>query len=198
MMTINLFTGQLVRLAAINVETDTELFARWDRDTEHMRLLDADPHRLLTGKQIKAEIEREEAASQEIQFAIRTLADDRLIGFVALDGISWTHGDSFVGIGIGDRAYWGRGYGTDAMCVLLRYAFTELNLYRLSLTVFSYNTRAIRSYEKAGFVVEGRQRQALRRDGRHHDLIFMGVLREEWQRSISNTGTATSAAEVHV
>ena len=185
-MTINLFTGQLVRLTAINVETDTEMFARWDRDTEHMRLLDADPHRLMTAKQIKAEIEREEAASQEIQFAIRTLADDRLIGFVGLDGISWTHGDSFIGIGIGDRAYWGKGYGTDAMRVLLRYAFTELNLYRLSLNVFSYNTRAIRTYEKVGFVVEGRMREALLRDGQYHDLVFMGILREEWPRAMNN------------
>ncbi len=181
-----LFTGHLVHLAAINVETDAELFARWDRDTEHMRLLDADPHRLMTAKQIKAEIEKEAAESQEIQFAIRTLADDRLIGFVALDGISWAHGDSFIGIGIGDRAYWGRSFGTDAMRVLLRYAFTELNLYRLSLNVFSYNTRAIRTYEKVGFVVEGRMREALLRDGQYHDLIFMGILREEWQRSVTD------------
>ncbi len=186
MMNPNLFTGQLVRLAPMDAETGAEWFARWDRDTEHMRLLDTDPHRLMTAKQIKAAIEKEETESQEIQFAIRTLVEDRLIGFVALGGIIWPHGDSFVGIGIGDRTYWGKGYGTDAMRVLLRYAFTELNLHRLSLNVFSYNRRAIRSYEKVGFVVEGRQRQPLRRDGQYHDLIFMGVLRDEWPRSINN------------
>ena len=185
-MTDDLFTGQLIRLSAMDAEASAEWFARWDRDAEYMRLLDSDPHRLMTAKQIKAAIEKDEAESQEIQFAIRTLAEDRLIGFVALDGINWPHGDSFVGIGIGDRAYWGRGYGTDAMRVLLRYAFTELNLSRLSLNVFSYNQRALRSYEKAGFVVEGRQRQALQRDGQYHDLIFMGVLRDEWRRTINN------------
>lgn len=185
-MATNLFTGQLVRLTALDAETGAEWFTRWDRDTEYMRLLDSDPHRLLTAKQIRAEIEKEQAAEQEIAFAIRTVADDRLIGFADLDGIQWSHGDSFVGIGIGDRAYWGRGYGTDAMCILVRFAFTELNLHRLSLNVFSYNQRAIRSYEKAGFVIEGRQRQALRRDGQYHDLIFMGVLREDWQRAMNN------------
>ena len=185
-MNANLFTGQLIRLSAMDAEASAEWFARWDRDVEYMRLLDSDPHRLMTAKQIKAAIEKDEAESQEIQFAIRTLAEDRLIGFVALDGINWPHGDSFVGIGIGDRAYWGRGYGTDAMRVLLRYAFTELNLSRLSLNVFSYNQRALRSYEKAGFVVEGRQRQTLRRDGKFHDLIFMGVLRDHWRKSMTN------------
>ena len=185
-MNANLFTGQLVRLAALDAEASAEQFARWDRDMEYLRLLDSDPRRLLTAKQITAEIEKQEAAGQEIAFVIRTLADDQMIGFVGLDGISWPHGDSFVGIGIGDRAYWGKGYGTDAMRVLLRYAFTELNLFRVSLNVFDYNQRAIRSYEKAGFVIEGCQRQALRRDGQYHDLVFMGVLRDEWLRAINN------------
>ena len=67
------------------------------------------------------------------------------------------------------------------MGVLLRYAFAELNLRRVSLSVFEYNPRAMRSYEKAGFVVEGRRRQALNRDGRRWDVIHMGILREEWE-----------------
>jgi RimJ/RimL family protein N-acetyltransferase len=87
-----------------------------------------------------------------------------------------------VGIGIGEREYWGKGYGKDAMRIMLRYAFMELNLHRVSLNVYEYNPRAIRSYEKAGFTVEGRQRQALNRDGRRWDMIYMGSLREEWKR----------------
>lgn len=85
-----------------------------------------------------------------------------------------------MGIGIGEREYWSKGYGTDAMNVILRFAFDELNLYRISLNVFEYNQRAIRSYEKVGFVVEGREREFLRRAGRRWDMIFMGLLREEW------------------
>ena len=71
------------------------------------------------------------------------------------------------------------------MRVIQRYAFEELNLHRLSLTVFEYNQRAIRSYEKAGFTVEGRVRKFLNREGKHYDMIFMGILREEWESLIS-------------
>jgi len=85
-----------------------------------------------------------------------------------------------MGIGIGDKAYWGRGVGTEVMNILLRYVFTELNLHRLSLTVFEYNQRAIRLYEKCGFKIEGINREYHFRDGRRWDLVSMGILREEW------------------
>ena len=179
-----LLQGELVRLVAASAEKDAELLARWSRDSEYARQLDSDPARLQSVKHAKEDIQKwmENESPENFGFMIRTLADDRLIGFIGLDGIRWTHGDTFVGIGIGDPEYRGNGYGTDAMRVILHYAFTELNLHRVSLDVFEYNPRAIRSYEKAGFVVEGRQRQALNRDGRRWDVIYMGILREEWER----------------
>ena len=85
-----------------------------------------------------------------------------------------------MGIGIGEREFWGKGYGTDAMDLILRYAFVELNLRRVSLNVFEFNQRALRSYEKAGFQLEGRQRQVMQREGRRSDILYMGILREEW------------------
>ncbi len=181
-----LLTGQLVRLAAMNPETDAEFFARWDRDTEYVRLLDEQPLRLTVAKKIKENIEKEldEHAADGVLFSIRTLAEDQLIGFIGLDGIRWAHGDTFVAIGIGDAAYRGHGYGTDAMRVMLRYAFSELNLRRVSLDVFEYNEHAIRSYQKAGFEIEGCQRQALLRSGRRWDLIYMGILQDEWSKRI--------------
>ena len=179
-----LFHGELVRLVAPNPETDAEVMARWSRDSEYSRLLDADPARLWSAGQIKTHMEKEweKDSRNDFFFLIRTLADDRLIGLVGLDGIRWTHGDAWVGIGLGEREYWGKGYGTDAMQVILRYAFTELNLHRVSLNVFEYNSRAIGSYEKVGFTIEGRVRRFLHRDGQRWDLIFMGILREEWER----------------
>jgi RimJ/RimL family protein N-acetyltransferase len=66
------------------------------------------------------------------------------------------------------------------MKVILRYAFTEVNLQRVSLTVFEYNPRAVRSYEKTGFRHEGRFRQFLNRENRRWDMLFMGILRDEW------------------
>ena len=185
MTTAGLLTGDLVRLAALNPETDAESFARWSRDSEYYRLDTTDPARMWSPRQTREFMDKDDQAEHpnSISLAIRTLDGDQVIGFIALDGIEWTHGDAWVGIGIGDRAFWGRGYGADAMRVMLRYAFVELNLFRVSLNVFEYNRRAIRSYEKCGFTVEGRLRAWIHRDGRLWDLIFMGILREEWDRT---------------
>ncbi len=177
----NILTGQLVRLTATNAEADASVFARWDVDAEYMRQLDSGPHRPHPVNRIKEGIEKEQQeAPSTIAFSVRTLADDKLIGFVAFDGINWQHGDTFVAIGIGEPAYRGNGYGTDAMRTLLRYGFMELNLARIQLNTFSYNERAIKSYLKAGFVVEGRQRGMLLRDGCRWDVVYMSVLCNEW------------------
>jgi RimJ/RimL family protein N-acetyltransferase len=111
---------------------------------------------------------------------IQTLANDQGIGFVGMDGINWVHGEAWLGIGIGDRRFWGQGYGTEAVRLILKYGFGELNLYRISLNVFDYNGRAIGSYQKAGFKIEGRARSAVKRDGKRWDLVFMGILGSEW------------------
>ncbi|MFG2823449.1 GNAT family N-acetyltransferase [Kitasatospora sp. NPDC048365] len=74
----------------------------------------------------------------------------------------------------------GRGLGPEATRLLLRHVFEEIRLNRVHLEVFEYNPRAVRSYEKAGFVHEGRSRQALKWDGQYHDVLHMAVLREEW------------------
>ncbi len=181
-MNANLFTGNLVRLTAEDPQTQAEAYSRWMQDTECWRLQDSYPPRSFSSRQIKEWIEKdfEKDLISVVPFTVRTLADDRMIGDVGLFDIHWTHGDAFVGIGIQERELWGKGYGTDAMQVMLRYAFTELNLHRISLFVFSYNPRAIRSYEKSGFVVEGRVRGAMNREGQRHDFIYMGILREEW------------------
>jgi RimJ/RimL family protein N-acetyltransferase len=108
------------------------------------------------------------------------LGENKLIGGLGLDVVDWATRDSFVGIFLGEREYWGKGCGTDAMRLLLQYAFTELNLWRVSLGVFEYNPRAIRSYEKVGFRHEGKMRQYLNHEGRRWDILYMGILRDEW------------------
>ena len=179
-----LLQGELVRLVAANAEKDAELLARWSHDSEYARQLDSDPARPQSVKRAKEDIQKwmENESPDSFGFMIRTLADDRLIGFIGLDGIRWTHGDTFVGIGIGDPEYRGNGYGTDAMRVILGYGFLGLNLSRVTLTVFGYNERAIKSYLKVGFKEEGRLRQWMLRDEKRDDLVYMGILRAEWER----------------
>jgi RimJ/RimL family protein N-acetyltransferase len=177
-----LLTGQLVHLTAEDAQVGAEAFSKWGRDSEYSRLLDNDPAHVASIWATRKWIERtaEELLPNETFFMVQTLENNILIGFVGLFGIEWSHGDAWVGIGIGDRQYWGKGYGTDAMRVILRYAFTEMNLQRITLGVFEYNQRAIRSYQKAGFSIEGRLRQYIHREGRYWDEIIMGILREDW------------------
>ena len=183
----NLFTGTLVRLAAVNIDETSKAAARWGRDSEYRRLLDSDPPRLYSVKASREWMEKQlEEEPDTFWFAIRALEDDRLLGQIDLEVTSWGGRDAFVGIGIGEREFWGKGYGTDAMSLTLRYAFAELNLRRVTLNVFEFNERAIRSYEKIGFRLEGRQRQAIIREGRRWDILYMGILREEWIKTHGN------------
>ena len=177
-----LLHGNLVRLTAEEPETLAKLESRWSADSEYSRLLDWDPARRFSARNSQKWIEKQAESEFWQAFSIRTLEGDRIIGGIALDGIRWVHGDTFVGIGLGEREFWGKGYGTDAMKVILRYAFCELNLQRVTLDVFEYNQRGVRSYEKAGFVHEGRGRGLILREGRRWDVLFMGILREEWMK----------------
>ncbi len=180
-MNNDIFTGRLVRLSAEEPETYAENFSRWWQDSEYGRLLDMAPARLFSPKRTKEWLEKElEKDPPPVRmFGIRTLEGDNLIGFVDLSGMT-PHGDAFVGIGVGEREYWGRGYGSEAMSLVLRFAFTELGLHRVSLMVFGYNLRAIRAYKKAGFKHEGRMREMIWRNNERTDALLMGVLGEEW------------------
>ena len=178
----DLFRGELVRLTAEEPEFRSKYDARWRRDTEFHRLADSDPAEVVSEKKIKSWGEKfaEDGFNPErYPFSIRALADDKLIGFLGL-WLNLIHAEAWVGIGIGDRDYWGKGYGTDAMKLCLRYAFMELGLQRVSLGLHEYNARALKSYEKAGFRLEGRTRQDVLREGKRTNTLWMGVLREEW------------------
>ena len=86
-----------------------------------------------------------------------------------------------LGISIGDKSYWGKGYGRDAVRVLLDYAFRLRNAHKVWLNVNAPNERAIRAYRACGFVEEGRLREQVWGDGQYADLVYMGILREEWK-----------------
>ena len=178
----DIYQGSLVRLSAVDPQEFSKAFTRWRRDSEFMRLIDASTVRLGSQKDAQSSLEKE-LEEQELNqhwFTIRSLADDRLLGDIGLYVVNWSGRDAFVGLGIGERDFWGKGYGTEAMNLVLQYGFLEVNLRRVTLTVFEYNPRAIRSYEKVGFQHEGRLRKLLHRDGQRYDELFMGILREEW------------------
>jgi RimJ/RimL family protein N-acetyltransferase len=180
---MDILTGNLIRLAAVNPDTDADIIARWSRDSQFWRLAQTAPAHPDLPRKRKQHIE--DRGLDFKGFAIRTLAADQLIGLIGLYTIFELHREAFLGIQIGERNYWGKGYGTDALQALLRYGFEELNLWRISLSFLEGNDRAMRSYEKCGFRLEGRERHAWSYDGRRWDEIYMGLLRDEW-RAMTN------------
>lgn len=176
----SLFTGQLVRLAAPQPD-DHETFARFSQNDAYLRLADDDPARPHSTESYAAWETPFLQSPDTYFFRIRTLVDDVLIGSVVLGGIKWSYQAATLGIVIGDPACWGKGYGSDAIQLMLRYAFHELNLYRVGLTTIGYNTRAARAFEKCGFKPEGVSRKMIHRDGQRFDVLHFGLLRHEWE-----------------
>jgi RimJ/RimL family protein N-acetyltransferase len=178
----DLFRGELVRLTAEEPDFAAKAGVRWQRDSEFVRLADNNPILFTSEKKMKEWNEKriEKGLQPErYGFDVRTLDGDKLIGFFGLY-VELTHSEAWVGIGIGERDYWSKGYGTDAMKLCLRYAFMELGLQRVALGLHGYNIRALHSYEKAGFTLEGRTRQDVLREGKRTDTLWMGILRDEW------------------
>jgi RimJ/RimL family protein N-acetyltransferase len=185
----DLFRGELVRFTFEEPETRAKAEVRWQRDTEFIRLADSDPAQLSSEKKIKEWFDQQADAgptAERISFSICTLEEDKYIGFLGL-WVDLIHSEAWVGLGIGEREFWSKGYGSDMMKLCQQYVFTELGLERLSLGLHEYNPRALRSYEKCGFRLEGRSRKDVLREGQRSDTLWMGILREEWLQ-IQNGG----------
>jgi hypothetical protein len=176
----NLFHGNLVRLAATTPE-DLPIVASWSNDAEFLRRLQLAPARPLNQSEAAESYLGGGHGHNHTHFRLRTLADDRLVGYVVLYDIYWNLQIANVGIAIGNPTDRGKGYGRDGMQLILRYAFNELNLHRVGLTVLERNHAARHLYESVGFVVEGILRDNDFRDGVRGNDIQMSILAHEWQ-----------------
>ena len=175
--------GQKVVLRAMT-RADLPTFVRWFNDAEVTQFLG--------GNMWPMSPESEERwFDRQIQenpliLCIETLAaageNGVLIGNIGLHNLSERNHHAELGIIIGEKEHWSRGYGSDAIKTLLRYGFDELNYHQVYLRVYDFNPRGIRCYEKCGFKMEGRLRQHMFRHGEWHDEIMMGVLRDEFRK----------------
>ena len=109
----------------------------------------------------------------------------KIIGNCAIQDINSRNRACSCGITIGEKEYHSKGYGTEAMEILVEYVFNTLNMNRLELSVFEYNIRAYKTYQKVGFIEEGRKRQARYHNGKYYDEIIMGILREDWEKNFN-------------
>jgi RimJ/RimL family protein N-acetyltransferase len=173
--------GKLVRLRAYE-SSDVDATLKWVNDDEVRQFLEGGT---LTYPVSRAQQEQfVEGASRPADnrktFAIETLNGEYL-GSINLHEIDWINRRAEIGIVIGIKQHWGKGYGTDAMRVLLRLAFDKMNLHRVYLRVYAFNKRAIASYEKCGFRREGVLREQRYHNGKYHDAILMGLLESEYR-----------------
>ncbi len=106
-------------------------------------------------------------------FAIEDIETGKYIGGCGINDVNWLTRVAIVGIMIGDKDYWNKGYGMDAMNTLVDFLFEEMNMNKVKLGVFSFNERAIKCYEKCGFKVEGVLKEEIFKDGRYYDEIIM-------------------------
>jgi RimJ/RimL family protein N-acetyltransferase len=183
-----LFEDQDIRFGPIDHEKDPAIESKWTHDSDFMRMMDIAPARPMSPAMVKKQYEKLEKQIDEdknqFYFAIRARDDDRLIGKAMVQWIEWANGNGFLRLGIGAAEDRRKGYGTQALRMLLRFAFAETNLFRVTALVPEYNTAAIALLKKFGFVEEVRRRQSLERDNRRWDLLVFGLLSEDWRTHI--------------
>ena len=174
--------GKLVRLRGYEM-SDLDAVTKWINDEEVTQFLGSGmlsyPVSSIAERKFIEKFGLSESANEKT-FAIETLADRRFIGALGLHGIDWINRHSALGIMIGDKQHWGRGYSTDAIRVLRRLAFDKLNLHRLWLQVYDFKAR-----DRFLREVRLQARRVLREQrffGRkYHDTIVMGILEAEYR-----------------
>jgi RimJ/RimL family protein N-acetyltransferase len=163
-----------------HVPENLEAFRRWYSDPEIARLA-----RYQEAPMRPEEIERFFSARvvgpDALAMAIHERGSERLVGTCAFSQVDGENGSALYHITIGEKDAWGQGYGTEATRLMLDHAFGVLGLHRVALFVFEFNERAIRTYRRCGFVIEGRSRESIYRDGRWWDELAMSVLESDWR-----------------
>jgi len=169
--------GRRVCLRPIDMG-DMERFFRWFNDPALRRLLLLPFPTTRMGE--REFIDKMVHLKDGVVLSIVVKKGGRLIGNVSLFKLQSVHRSAELGIAVADLSMASKGYGTEAMRLMLDYAFGTLNLNRVELSVHDFNRRALAAYRKLGFVEEGRKRQSYFCDGKYHDDIVMGILRSEW------------------
>jgi diamine N-acetyltransferase len=178
--------GERIRFRAVEKE-DLPLFVKWLNDPEvrHGILLRNPVSQTEEDGWYERMLNRpvdEHVMAIEVKLPPGDTGEEcwKLIGSLAFDQVDWHVRAAEFGLLIGDKTYWNQGYGTEAVRLLLQHGFNTLNLNRIFLHVFENNPRAIRAYEKAGFILEGRERQAEFMDGKFIDVLRMSLLKSEF------------------
>jgi RimJ/RimL family protein N-acetyltransferase len=171
--------GQRVLLRSMTRD-DLERLCQFNNDLDVELAGGGDPPMPQSLERLQAEFDQNAARGGRDGAGFAIEVDGKFIGQCALFNFDETARTCELGITIGDKAYWGHGYGRESIMLLLDYAFRLRNFRKVWLRVNGNNERAIRAYRACGFVEEGRQRAQVWSSGQYIDLAYMGILREEW------------------
>jgi RimJ/RimL family protein N-acetyltransferase len=174
-----MLTGTLVRLRPIEL-TDRDRYFEWINDPEVAQFLEARSLYSMVQEEDFVQKATLQTRPPEVKLAIDTLGEGRHVGSINLHAFDLQDRRATLGIMIGDKSCWSRGFGTDAILTILRYGFEELNLHRIDLTCDERNERGIACYRKCGFVEEGRLRQHRFARGRYWDTVVMATFAEDF------------------
>jgi len=169
--------GERIYLRPLEPAQDNHLYSTWMNDEEIRRYFSIYPTSDTRGKE---RLELLYKDGKHIIFGVALNENNRLIGLVGLNDINYINQSAEFYIIIGDRSAWGKGYGTEATKLMLRYGFMELNLNRIQSQTMEVNIGGWRADEKAGFKYEGMLREAIQRFGKYHDVRVSSVLRSEY------------------
>lgn len=173
-----MYYGKKVCLRAYEPE-DIELATKYINDKELKKLLVTTIPFPMTLWEEEEWIKSQKSNNQGIyNFAIEDIKTGKYIGGCGIQSVNWLSRVAIVGIMIGDKDYLGKGYGTDAMKILIDFIFNEMNINKIRLGTFSFNKRAIKSYEKCGFKVEGVLKNEIFKEGKYYDEIIMSLFRD--------------------
>ena len=162
-----------------------DLFLKWFNDPEITQYLTM--YKPMTRDMEEEWFNNLKHKEDAVHFAIAINNEDKsdkIIGNCSFQGINNKNRACSCGIAIGEKEYQNKGYGTEAMEMLLEYGFNTLNVNRIELSVYEFNSRAFKTYQKLGFVEEGRKRQARYHNGKYQDEIIMAILREDWEYNV--------------
>lgn len=174
-----MYSGKLVKLRAYK-EEDIEKAVEFINDEEVKKLMDSTIPFPMTKWQEEDWVRSRKANTDfTYDFAIEDLKTGKYIGGCSINECDVKNRTCVVGIMIGDKEYWGKGYGSDALKILIKFIFEEVNMNKIKLNVFAFNNRAIACYKKVGFKEEGILRKEIYRNGKYYDEIIMAMFKGE-------------------
>ena len=176
--------GQLTYLRPLENEDLGEKYLGWLNDPEVTKYMETGVFPT-TRVDLEKFYQEVTGSRSQVILAVVNKESHEHIGNVKLGPIHWVHRNAVFGLLIGDKRFWGRGYGIEVTRLAVEYGFYKLNLHRIGLGVFAEHKAAVRCYERVGFKIEGCMREDLFRGGEYRDRLWMGLLSSEYKATPS-------------